>query len=86
MAFTPDQTAPDSGSSALGPLTRPPATRREHDFAEPNDQIADKLRQAADILAAQGADVFRVAAYRRASDSVRASDNDLGTIAEKGGR
>jgi hypothetical protein len=86
MAFTPDQTAPDNRSSALAPLARLPAAGCEHDFAGPNNQIADKLRQAADILAAQGADMFRVAAYRRASDSVRALDTDLGTIAEKGGR
>jgi hypothetical protein len=52
----------------------------------PNNQIADKLRQAADILAAQGADAFRIAAYRRAADSLRALDNDLGIMAEKGGR
>ena len=30
--------------------------------------------------------MFRIAAYRRAADSVRALDTDLGTIAEKGGR
>ena len=52
MAFTPDQTTPDSGSSALEPQSRLiPA------FASPNAQIADKLRQAADILPAQGAEV-----------------------------
>jgi DNA polymerase/3'-5' exonuclease PolX len=37
-------------------------------------QIADKLGQAADILAAQGADPFRIAAYRRAADSIRMSE------------
>jgi ribosomal protein S13 len=86
MAFTPDQTAPGNGSNALGSRSRLIAAGCQHDFAGPNTQIADKIRQAADILAAQGADVFRVAAYRRASDSVRALDTDLGTIAERDGR
>jgi DNA polymerase/3'-5' exonuclease PolX len=55
-------------------------------FSEPNNQISDKLRQAADVLTAQGADTFRIAAYGRAAESVRALDDDLGTIAERGGR
>jgi hypothetical protein len=58
----------------------------EHDFAGPNSQIADKLRQAADILTAQGADPFRVTAYRRAAESIRGLKTDLTTITEKGGR
>jgi len=86
MAFTPDQTVPDSGSSELRPQSRSIRIGREHDFAGPNDQIADKLRQAADILAAQGADPFRIAAYRRAAESVLALNTDLGAIAEGGGR
>jgi hypothetical protein len=60
--------------------------RRKYDFIGPNNQIADKLRQASDILAAQGADPFRIAAYRRAAESIRGLETDLGTIAEKGGR
>src|SRR6266568_1235710 len=51
-----------------------------------NTQIADRLRQAAAILAAQAADPFRIAAYRKAAESVLASTVDLGTIAERGGR
>jgi len=51
-----------------------------------NTQIADRLLQAADILAAQGADPFRIAAYRKAAESVLASTVYLGTIAEQGGR
>ena len=51
-----------------------------------SNQIADKLRQASDILAAQGADPFRIAAYRRAAESIRGSETDLGTIAEWRGR
>ena len=51
-----------------------------------NRQIADRLRQAAGILAAQGADPFRIAAYRRAADSVLTLTDDLRIIAERGGR
>jgi hypothetical protein len=54
--------------------------------ASTNLAIADKLRQAAVLLAAQGADAFRVAAYRRGADSILDLDLDLGVIAEGGGR
>jgi hypothetical protein len=51
-----------------------------------NAMIADRLRQAAALLAAQGADPFRIGAYRRAADSIAASASDLGAIAASGGR
>jgi len=51
-----------------------------------NALIAVKLRQAADILAAQAADPFRVRAYRNAAQSVLALPDDLGLVAERGGR
>ena len=86
MAFPPDQTASDSKSSASGARSPSIPGARVLDFAEPNSQIAEKLRQAADILAAQGADVFRIAAYRRAANSLRALDSDLSIMAERGGR
>lgn len=35
-----------------------------------NAQIAEWLRQAAEMLQAQGANSFRVSAYRRAGDTV----------------
>jgi hypothetical protein len=35
-----------------------------------NLQIADKLREAAELLSAQGANPYRVAAYRRAADTL----------------
>ena len=79
MIFASDQPASESGAST-------PGAGHEHNFAGANAQIADKLCQAGDILAAQGADPFRVAPYRRAVDSVRALDDDLRTIAECGGR
>jgi Holliday junction resolvasome RuvABC DNA-binding subunit len=51
-----------------------------------NAPIAGKLRQAADILAAQQADPFRVAAYRRAADAILACPHDLADLLAKGGR
>jgi DNA polymerase (family X) len=86
MASALDQISPNGGSSPLAPRSLSTANPPEPACAGPNSQIAEKLRQAADILAAQGADPFRVAAYRRAADSVRALDKDLGTIVEEGGR
>ncbi len=86
MASAIQQAAPDRAPSALGPPDRSIDGRREYDLIGPNNQIADKLRQASDILAAQGADPFRIAAYRRAAELIRGLETDLGTIAEKGGR
>ena len=48
--------------------------------------IADKLRQAADILAAQHADPFRIAAYRKAADVLLASAGNVVATFERGGR
>ena len=66
MALLPDQPVMISGSTAFDPGARSATARREREFSEQNAQIADKLRQVADILAAQKADPFRIAAYRRA--------------------
>ena len=46
---------------------------------------ADRLREAADLLEAQGANPFRVAAYRRAADTVRDLPEDLATLIEREG-
>ena len=51
-----------------------------------NAAIAGKLRQAADILAAQAADPFRIAAYRRAADAVLALTEDAAGLFERSGR
>ena len=77
------QPALNRGSAALEPRPLAVSAKRGH---EPNVQIADKLYQAADILAAQGAVPFRIAAYRRAADTVCALDANLAAIAAKGGR
>ena len=50
-----------------------------------NRRVADKLHQAADLLAQQGADPFRVSAYRRAADTIRGLDQDLQEIVDRAG-
>ncbi len=51
-----------------------------------NGAVAERLRQAASLLAAQGDNPFRVSAYRRAADTVDRLDRDVRVIAESGGR
>jgi DNA polymerase (family 10) len=53
----------------------------------PEDQsrYMDRLREAADLLQAQGANPFRVAAYRKAADTVRDLGEDVATLAEREG-
>jgi hypothetical protein len=53
--------------------------------ALPNQVVADRLREAADLLEAQGANPFRSSAYRRAADTVAHHDRDLGEILEEEG-
>ena len=50
-----------------------------------NQQIAMKLAQAADLLEQQGANPFRVSAYRRASETVSRLKQDIGELTETGG-
>ncbi len=72
--------AEDPGTGALTtPGPEPP-----HASALPwvNQGIADKLRQVADLLAQQGANPFRVSAYRRAADAVTHADRDLRQVLE----
>ncbi len=45
-----------------------------------NQKVADKLREAADVLEQQGANPFRVGAYRRAAETVARLDRDLRDI------
>jgi DNA polymerase (family 10) len=49
-------------------------------------QIAARLRQAAEILNAQGANPFRVAAYRKAAQTVERHGFDLRDILDRTGR
>lgn len=50
-----------------------------------NQQIAMKLAQAADLLEQQGANPFRVSAYRHASETVSRLEQDIGELTETGG-
>jgi len=52
---------------------------------ETNQRVAERLREAADLLEAQGANPFRVGAYRKAADTVRALDQDIETVTREGG-
>jgi len=54
--------------------------------ARSNGWIAERLRQAANLLAAQGVNPFRVSAYRRAADAIEALDGDVRDMAEAGGQ
>lgn len=50
-----------------------------------NQQIAMKLAQAADLLEQQGANPFRISAYRRASETVSRLEQDIGELAGTAG-
>jgi hypothetical protein len=50
-----------------------------------NQQIASRLREAADLMQSQGANPFRVNAYRRAADTVAGLERDIKDIAETEG-
>jgi putative hydrolase len=51
----------------------------------PNQQITLKLAQAADLLEQQGANPFRVSAYRRASETVSRLTGDIRALVEAEG-
>ncbi len=50
-----------------------------------NQQIAERLREASDVLGQQGANPFRVSAYRKAADTVAGLDEDIGALFERDG-
>jgi putative hydrolase len=52
----------------------------------PNQTIADRLREAADLLEQQRANPFRVGAYRRAADTVAALEEDAAALLAREGR
>lgn len=47
--------------------------------------VAERLRKTAMLLAQQGDNPFRIAAYRRAGNAVEALDRDIGEMVEQGG-
>jgi hypothetical protein len=51
-----------------------------------NAHIADELREAAELLHAQGANPFRVAAYRKAADTVAQLDRPVRQVFDESGR
>jgi len=51
-----------------------------------NESIADRLREVADLLAQQGANPFRVRAYRRAADFTADLDRNVADIVAEEGR
>lgn len=53
--------------------------------ASTNARCADRLREAADLLEAQGANPFRVSAYRRAASTVLGLEQDVADIVEREG-
>ena len=69
----------------MNSLTVGAATGREPDSLSVNQHVADKLRQAADLLAQQGANPFRVSAYRRAADAITRESWDLRDILDRDG-
>jgi len=71
--------SPPAGQSTAGP---PCASVAELN----NASVAERLRQAASLLTAQGDNPFRISAYRRAADTIDRLDTDLRFIAETGGR
>jgi Holliday junction resolvasome RuvABC DNA-binding subunit len=50
-----------------------------------NRQVAQRLREAADLLERQEANPFRVAAYRRAAETVAALPEDVAALLEREG-
>lgn len=51
-----------------------------------NESIADRMREVADLLAQQGANPFRVRAYRRGADITADLDRDVADIVAEEGR
>jgi hypothetical protein len=54
--------------------------------ADENQQVASQLREAADLLEAQGANPFRVAAYRKAGDTLAGLGEPVRRVFEQRGR
>jgi len=84
-----DQGAEDAVSChiiATADLSRRVMNQSELHNAPENAAVADMLREAAALLAAQDANPFRVAAYRKAADTVLALPGSLRELFARGGR
>jgi DNA polymerase/3'-5' exonuclease PolX len=65
-------------------LDKNPAHRTETSLIA-NEPIAAMLREMADLLEQQEADGFRIAAYRRAAQTIDALEMPVEELARKGG-
>ena len=72
-----DQQPPSPTDASQGQRSDPSAQ---------NGQIAARLSEATDLLAARNANPFRVSAYRKAAEALRRLDRDLAAIAAEGGQ
>lgn len=63
-----------------------PTSRSTAPAALDNDGVATRLEAGADLLEQQGANPFRVGAYRRAAQKVRRLDRPLAEVLSQGGR
>jgi hypothetical protein len=67
------------GGLVREPITADPRRRSQH------ESIASRLREAASLHQLQGANRFRVNAYRRAADTLESLDQDVGPILQSEG-
>jgi hypothetical protein len=72
-------------TTEIGPRISRHAAARGAGFPR-NAAIAAKLMHAAELLAAQNADPFRIAAYRAAAEALQRLDRDVAEIDREGGR
>lgn len=82
VTVAPTPTDAPRGQEGGDRSTAPPSGR----VAPTNSWIAERLRQAATLLAAQDASPFRINAYRRAADAIAQFSQELRSCAEAGGR
>lgn len=59
-----------TGTTMTAPNQRSERTSRNTSTPTANQEVADMLREAATLLTAQGANPFRVGAYRKAADTI----------------
>jgi len=85
MHKTRGASGPQGSGSEKGNAAVIDATQESSSSRTMNDFIADRLLEAADLLATQQDNPFRVAAYRRAAESVKALDHDVESILNEGG-
>jgi putative hydrolase len=64
---------------------RPRRSRSDAPTSDWNQDVAAKLREAADLLALQGANPFRVSAFRRAATTIEQMPRDIREVAEAEG-